>query len=101
MNEDWLVCGGGPHLGLFHLRSMTMSQVLLADDPSGVNCVLFHEDSIIVATDGPFVYHTLFSGDVTSKTPTTPLRVYSLALQKGEKKVTFRLINTKSFSFQI
>ncbi|KAK4004686.1 THO complex subunit 6 homolog [Daphnia magna] len=84
MNEDWLVCGGGPHLGLYHLRSLTMSKVLLEDDTHGVNNVLFHEDSIIVGVDGPFVYHCLFSGDITVKMPTSALRVYSVCLQKKD-----------------
>lgn len=82
MNDDWLVCGGGPHLGLYHLRSLTMSRVLLEEDAYGINCIDFHGDSLIVGVDGPLVYHVLFSGDVTVKMPATPLRVYSLCLQK-------------------
>lgn len=62
-----------------------MSRVLLEHDAYAINNVLFHEDSIIVGVDGPFVYHCLFSGDVTIKMPTTPLRVYSLCLQKKDK----------------
>lgn len=84
MNEDWLVCGGGPHLALYHLRSLTMSKVLLDDDSHPINCVMFNEDSIIVGVDGPIVYHVLFSGDVTVKMPTTPLRIYSLCIQKKD-----------------
>lgn len=78
------ICGGGPHLALYHLRSLTMSKVLLEQDPYAVNNVVLHEDSIIVGVDGPFVYHCLFSGDVTVKMPTTPLRVYSICLQKKD-----------------
>ncbi|XP_046633975.1 THO complex subunit 6 homolog [Daphnia pulicaria] len=84
MNEDWLVCGGGPHLGLYHLRSLTMSRVLLEEDVHGVNNVMFHEDNIIVGVDGPFVYQCLFSGDITVKMPTSPLRVYNICLQKKD-----------------
>jgi len=88
MNEDWLVCGGGPHLSLYHLRSLTMSRVLLGEDNvHGINCISFHEDSIIAGVSGPFVYHVLFSGDVTVKMPTTPLRVYNICLQKNDKKL--------------
>jgi len=87
MNDDWLVCGGGPHLALYHLRSLTMSRVLLEEDNvHGINCVSFHEDSIVAGVNGPFVYHVLFSGDVTVKMPTSPLRVYSLCLQTKDKK---------------
>ena len=86
-NSCFQVCGGGPHLALYHLRSLTLSRVLLEEDPHAVNSVVFNDDSIVVGMNGPFVYHVLFSGDITCKTPTTPLRVYSLALQKGDKKV--------------
>lgn len=88
MNEDWLVCGGGPHLSLYHLRSLAMSRVLLQEDNvHGINCISFHEDSIVAGVNGPFVYHVLFSGDVTVKMPTSPLRVYSICLQKNDRKL--------------
>ena len=31
------MCGGGPHLGLYHLRSLTMSKVLLEEDAHGMH----------------------------------------------------------------
>ena len=69
-----------------------MSRVLLEQDIYAINSVIFHEDSIIVGVNGPFVYHCLFSGDVTVKMPTTPLRVYNLCLQKKDKnKVRLRV----------
>ena len=76
-------------MALYHLQSLTMSRVLLeTDNVYGINSVDFHEDSIVVGVDGPFVYHVLFSGDVTVKIPTGPLRVYSVSLQKKmEQKV--------------
>ena len=70
-----------------------MSRVLLGEDNvHGINCISFHEDSIIAGVSGPFVYHVLFSGDVTVKMPTTPLRVYNICLQKNDKKVTIHLL---------
>jgi len=88
INEDWLVCGGGPHLSLYHLRSLTMSRVLLEEDNvHGINCISFHEDSIVAGVNGAFVYHVLFSGDITVKMPTSPLRVYNICLQKNERKL--------------
>lgn len=83
------VCGGGPHLGLYHLRSLTLSKVLLEDEPQGINYVGFHEDNIVTGIDGPFVYHCLFSGDVTIKMPTTPLRVYSVSFKKFDDSRVF------------
>lgn len=82
MNEDWLVmlsyfaifkftstailnfaqvCGGGPHLALYHLRSLTMSKVLLDDDSHPINCVMLNEDSIIVGVDGSIGTHFSFT----------------------------------------
>ena len=72
-------------MALYHLRSLTMSQILLEHDTHGINSVMFHEDSIVVGLDGPFVYHCLFSGDVTVKMPTTPLRVYTTCVQTQHK----------------
>lgn len=45
--------------------------------------------SLIVGVDGPLVYHVLFSGDVTVKMPATPLRVYSLCLQKKNEVLLY------------
>jgi len=88
-----------------------MSRVLLEEDVYGVNCIEFHGDrfffsrimsicknyliylfpttSLIVGVDGPLVYHVLFSGDVTVKMPATPLRVYSLCLQKKNEVLIY------------
>ena len=80
-------------MSLYHLRSLAMSRVLLQEDNvHGINCISFHEDSIVAGVNGPFVYHVLFSGDVTVKMPTSPLRVYSICLQKNDRKVTTYLL---------
>ena len=69
---------------------MTLSQVLLEEDPNGINCVMFEDESIIVGMDTDCVYHLLFSGDITVQMPTSPLRVYSMAVQKTRNKVCCR-----------
>ena len=94
------VCGGGPRLALYHLRSLTMSKVLLEEDNYGVNSLMFHEDNVIVGVNGPFVYHCLFSGDVSVKMPTTPLRVYSMCVQKVDvNKVNSFAIELQHFPY--
>ena len=41
--DDWLVCGGGPRLSLWHLRSLAITTVF--DTPgSAPNHAMFHED---------------------------------------------------------
>ena len=78
---------------MYHLRSLTMSRVLLEEDNvHGINCISFHEDSIVAGVNGTFVYHVLFSGDITVKMPTSPLRVYNICLQKNERKVIIYLV---------
>ena len=42
---DFQVCGGGPSLSLWHLRSLTATAVF--DTPGACQqCVMFHEDSV-------------------------------------------------------
>ncbi|XP_022095855.1 THO complex subunit 6 homolog [Acanthaster planci] len=86
--EEWLVCGGGPSLSLWHLRSLTPTVTF--DAP---NCcsqvVTFHEDSIISGGSTPFVYHWNINGVPKTKVPCTATSVFSLAIntENGSNKV--------------
>uniref|UniRef100_A0A8B9VEK9 Uncharacterized protein n=1 Tax=Anas zonorhyncha TaxID=75864 RepID=A0A8B9VEK9_9AVES len=46
-DSDWMVCGGGPALTLWHLRSVTPTTVFPL--PPGQQHVLFHQDLVLTA----------------------------------------------------
>ncbi|KAK2173760.1 hypothetical protein NP493_850g00038 [Ridgeia piscesae] len=75
--DDWMVCGGGPKLCLWHLRSLAATAVF---DTPGVcqKTALFHDDSIISAGNQPFVHHWSVNGEERSKVPCSPTSIFSL-----------------------
>lgn len=86
-NDDWMVCGGGPCLSMWHLRSLACN-VTFPIPNSSQSCVLFHEDLVIAAGSEPFVYRWSFNGQQEGEMPTTPFSMYSLIQYcEREKKV--------------
>ena len=76
--DDWLVCGGGPSLSLWHLRSLTATAVF--DTPGTCQkCVMFHDDSIISAGSKGVVNHWSVNGERRMEIPCTPTSVFSLS----------------------
>ncbi|XP_078679682.1 THO complex subunit 6 homolog [Branchiostoma floridae x Branchiostoma belcheri] len=86
--DDWLVCGGGPSLSLWHMRSMT-PVVAFSSPDSCQNVVMFQEDQIMSAGSSPCVNHWSMNGELRSQVPCTPPCIYSLA------------INTNSASYKV
>lgn len=77
--DDWLVCGGGPSLSLWHLRSLTATTVF--DTPGSCQqCVMFYEDSIISAGSKGVVNHWSVNGEQRMEVPCTPSSVFSLSV---------------------
>lgn len=61
--DDWLVCGGGPRLCLWHLRSLAVTTVF--DTPGAcANHVMFNEDQVCNAL---FQFTVLVISLVTDK----------------------------------
>ncbi|KAK3083651.1 hypothetical protein FSP39_000796 [Pinctada imbricata] len=78
-NDDWLVCGGGPRMSVWHLRSMSCTTVL--DTPKAtMKTVQFYEDSIISAGSQPFVHHWFMNGEQKAKVPCSPTSVFNIAV---------------------
>ncbi|XP_002739441.1 THO complex subunit 6 homolog [Saccoglossus kowalevskii] len=78
-SDDWMVCGGGPTLTSWHMRSLTPTVVF----PTPNICqkhVMFHEDTIISGGTCSNVYHWTINGDMKSCVPCTPTSVYSIAI---------------------
>ncbi|XP_057673694.1 THO complex subunit 6 homolog [Corythoichthys intestinalis] len=77
-DSDWMLCGGGPSLSLWHLRSLTPTSVF---GLSGwQRQALFYQDMILAVGQGPTVSHCLLGGQVKAQIPCTPNNVNSLAL---------------------
>ncbi|KAM9784191.1 THO complex subunit 6 homolog [Syngnathus typhle] len=77
-DSDWMLCGGGPSLSLWHLRSLTPTSVFAL---SGCQRqASFYQDMILAVGQGPTVSHCLLGGQVKAQIPCTPNNVNSLEL---------------------
>ncbi|XP_041035961.1 THO complex subunit 6 homolog isoform X2 [Carcharodon carcharias] len=79
-DSDWMVCGGGPALTLWHLRSVTPTTVYPLQGCQ--QQAMFYQDLILTAGDAPMVSHCQISGDVKAQIPCTPPSVYSLLINE-------------------
>lgn len=87
INDDWLVCGGGPRLSLWHLRSMDVTTVFPTPDLKGVHVAKFHEDRIFAGGAGPHFYQFSLNGQIYGQIPTSASTVYSAELQEVPHKI--------------
>uniref|UniRef100_A0A3B1IP23 THO complex 6 n=1 Tax=Astyanax mexicanus TaxID=7994 RepID=A0A3B1IP23_ASTMX len=77
-DSDWMLCGGGPSLSLWHLRSMSPTSVFPL-----AGCqreAVFHQDVIFAVGEGPHVSHCLLGGSVKAQIPCTSPSLNTLAL---------------------
>ncbi|XP_063239066.1 THO complex subunit 6 [Bacillus rossius redtenbacheri] len=86
LSEDWMVCGGGPRLSLWHLRSMDVMTAFPLDD-AGVHVAAFQDDRILVGGTMPHFYHLNYSGAVYAQVPSSSTTVYSVVYQESPVKV--------------
>ncbi|XP_077996115.1 THO complex subunit 6 homolog [Glandiceps talaboti] len=78
-SDDWLVCGGGPSLTSWHMRSLSPTIVFPTPDVCH-HRVMFYEDMIISGGSSPYIYHWNINGDMKSQIPCTPSCVYDIAI---------------------
>lgn len=78
-NDDWIVCGGGPKLSLWRLRSVELTAVYEAHAITHHD-VMFHDDTIISGGGDPFVYHWDLNGVQRAKVPCSPSSVFNIAV---------------------
>ncbi|CAH3143601.1 unnamed protein product [Porites lobata] len=83
-SQDWLVCGGGPSLSVWHLRSMACTAVLRTE--SCQQTALFHNDLILSAGSEPHVFHWQINGDPKTHVPCTPKSVFALQVNDKSPK---------------
>uniref|UniRef100_A0A674BUI3 THO complex 6 n=1 Tax=Salmo trutta TaxID=8032 RepID=A0A674BUI3_SALTR len=77
-DSDWMLCGGGPSLSLWHLRSMSPTSIFpLSGCQRQAN---FYQDMILSVGEGQCVSHCLLGGEVKAQIPCTPHSLNTLAL---------------------
>ncbi|KAM8962427.1 THO complex subunit 6 [Pelodytes ibericus] len=79
-DSDWMVCGGGPMLSLWHLRSMTPTTIFPIQESQ--QQVLFYQDMILCAGQAPSINHCQINGEIRAQIPSTPHCVYSLSINE-------------------
>uniref|UniRef100_A0A670YV92 THO complex subunit 6 n=1 Tax=Pseudonaja textilis TaxID=8673 RepID=A0A670YV92_PSETE len=86
-DSDWMVCGGGPALTLWHLRSVTPTTVFPL--PQCQQQAMFYQDLILSAGHSPTINHLQISGEVKAQIPCLPRCVHSISINErsAEHKV--------------
>ncbi|GJQ84063.1 putative THO complex [Trypoxylus dichotomus] len=75
-NDDWLVCGGGPRLSMWHLRTLNTS-VIFPIENRGIHIAEFKENHILAGGTADYFYNLSFNGDVVSEIPISSVTVFS------------------------
>ncbi|XP_052511918.1 THO complex subunit 6 homolog isoform X2 [Budorcas taxicolor] len=79
-DSDWMVCGGGPALTLWHLRSSTPTTVFPMRVPQ--KHVTFYQDLILSAGQGRCVNQWQLSGELKAQVPGSSPGLLSLSLNQ-------------------
>uniref|UniRef100_A0A1B6GSD9 Uncharacterized protein n=1 Tax=Cuerna arida TaxID=1464854 RepID=A0A1B6GSD9_9HEMI len=87
LSEDWLVCGGGPRLSLWHLRTMDVMASFHSVDDSGLHVTRFYEDRVLAGGTAPHLYHLSLTGDIYAQVDVSATTVFSVAIQEVPHKV--------------
>ncbi|KPJ19061.1 THO complex subunit 6 [Papilio machaon] len=86
LDEDWIVCGGGPRLSLWHQRSL--DAVMVFDIPDrGIHVSFFHDDCVVAGGAAKHLYQLSYSGEVKVELPVSATTVYSAALRTSPNKL--------------
>ncbi|XP_023935069.1 THO complex subunit 6 [Bicyclus anynana] len=86
LDNDWIVCGGGPRLSLWHLRSLDVVTVFDIPD-KGIHVSLFHDDCVFAGGVSKQLYQLSYAGDVRVELPVSATTVYSALLATQPRKV--------------
>ncbi|KAM9305844.1 THO complex subunit 6 [Gastrophryne carolinensis] len=77
-DSDWMVCGGGPAMSLWHLRSMTPTTIFPLQESQ--QQVMFYQDLILSAGQAPHINHCQINGEIRAQIPSIPCSIYSLCI---------------------
>ncbi|CAG9114873.1 unnamed protein product [Plutella xylostella] len=86
LSDDWIVCGGGPRLALWHLRSLDVVTVFDIPD-HGIHVSFFHDDCVVAGGAAKHLYQLSYSGEVKVELPVSATTVYSAVMRTSPDKV--------------
>ncbi|XP_074605298.1 THO complex subunit 6 homolog [Brevipalpus obovatus] len=84
-NSDWMVCGGGPHLTSWHVRSLSKGQIYRSSVDSTSNQAIIHENLIISGGNTRYVSVFEMNGDLKIEIPCKPFAIFGLALNVNDR----------------
>lgn len=78
-NDDWMICGGGPMLCIWHISSSSpVTPLSSLTHPATV--AMFYDDMVLAAGNDPSVYHWSFNGDLKARVETSASNLYSVVI---------------------
>ncbi|XP_014211573.1 THO complex subunit 6 [Copidosoma floridanum] len=86
LTDDWLLCGGGPKLSLWHLRTMEVATVFDLPD-EGIHVANIFEERVIAGGAMPYLSHLTYQGVTLAKVPVSSNTVYSVVYQEQPQRV--------------
>lgn len=87
LSGEWLLCGGGPRLSLWHLGSMCIPTNFHLPDLKGVHVAKFYQDGVLAGGAGPNFYQIAMNGQIRSQIPTSASTIYSAEFQETPQTV--------------
>ncbi|PSN50261.1 hypothetical protein C0J52_02393, partial [Blattella germanica] len=89
-----MVCGGGPRLSLWHLRSLDVTTAFQLDD-AGIHVAMFYDDRIMAGGASPNFYNLNYTGDIYAQIPFSSTCIYSVVYQEQPLKVCLTAIEKR------
>lgn len=80
------LCGGGPSLSLWHLRTMEAATIFDLPD-QGIHEARIYEERIITGGTMPNIYHLNYQGEILAEVPTSSCTVYNIVYQEKPQRV--------------
>lgn len=78
--DEWLLCGGGPNLCVWHVPTSSPATPLV-ELARPAHVAHFYEDMIVAGGGEPNLYHWDFSGQLKAKIDTSASSLYSVVFQ--------------------
>lgn len=85
ITNDWLVCGGGPKLALYHLRTLDCTTSYSFPGKLHVSTLL--DNVVIAGGDHKYLHRYDLNGDVTAEIELSSSSALSLVLQTEPFKI--------------
>ncbi|KAL1132180.1 hypothetical protein AAG570_010137, partial [Ranatra chinensis] len=79
LKDDWLVCGGGPHLSMWRMRSLELMDVFSEVQDTGIHVARFRCETVLAGGQSSHFYQLNYTGDVLAKLDTSSFTIYTAA----------------------